>query len=316
VYEIQGRYYHNPDVVADLSTVRVSQEGEDRVLVSPVKGLPPTPTLKVAVQAYAGYQAEILTYAVGMDVEEKARSFEIQTRKMLDRVHGPANPLEITVQLLGRSEPNPTSELAATTVIRILAKTTKAENLSTENFMGPVIENLIQAFPGFTPNLEYPRTSQPKPYLAYFPCLLDRKRVDMAVHFVDGKSSIAVPHRSTPGQHIKQDNYEPNTPVSLDSFGASVKIPLGYQVYARSGDKGSNVNVGFFPQGDSEEEWDWLRAFLTTPKLLELLGEDARDVSRTERVELPNIHAVHFVLFDLLGGGVTDTVRPDSLGKV
>lgn len=303
-------------MVADLSTLKISQEKQDRICVSGVRGLPPPQTLKVAVQAYAGFQAELLIYAVGLDVEEKAKSFEVQTRRMLDQVHSNKDLLELTFQLLGRCEPNPRSQIAATTVMRILAKAPKKENLSTEKFMGPVIENLIQAFPGFTPNLEYPRTGQPKPYLAYFPCLLDRTKVDMQVHFVNKESAISAPHCPTSGVAPKQENYEPTNPVDLKLFGPTVQIPLGYQVYARSGDKGANVNVGFFPQIDSQEEWDWLRSYMTTSKLLELLVEDARCVSRTERVEFPNIHSVHFVLFDLLGGGVTDTTRPDSLGKV
>src|ERR1700694_4632070 len=40
LYEIQGRYYYNPDVIADLKTVKVAQDGKDRVRVWGVKGMP------------------------------------------------------------------------------------------------------------------------------------------------------------------------------------------------------------------------------------------------------------------------------------
>ncbi|WP_264200097.1 acyclic terpene utilization AtuA family protein [Pseudonocardia sp. ICBG601] len=51
LYEIQGPRYLNPDVTVHLDTVRLSQEGPDRVAIGPVTGSPPPPTAKVAVFA-------------------------------------------------------------------------------------------------------------------------------------------------------------------------------------------------------------------------------------------------------------------------
>jgi len=320
MYEIQGRYYYNPDVIADLSYLRIVQEGPDRVHVGAFKGLPPPETLKVAIQAFAGYQAEILVYTIGLDAEEKARSFETQVRKELARKEGDDKQLrKLEVQLFGSCTTDPRSSDAATSVIRVFAQAANEESLSRRNFEYPVIQNLGQAFPGFTPNLEYPRTSQPRPYLAYFPGLINRSKVVMKVHWLDSKDVIAIPHfNGTTSSHtdVLQENYEPRDPVDLLTFGPTVKVPLGHKVFARSGDKGSNVNIGFFPQGDSDEAWDWLRSFLTTKRMLQLLGEDAQAISKIERVEFPQIRCVHFVLFDLLGGGVVNTSRADSLGKV
>ncbi|KAK1761721.1 hypothetical protein QBC33DRAFT_520174 [Phialemonium atrogriseum] len=296
------------------STSTLFGEGPDRVSVSGFKGLSPPQTLKVAIQAYAGYQAEILVYAIGLDIQEKARSFETQLRRDLasKELH------KLDVQILGGCAPDPGSSDAATAVIRVFAQAAKEETLTKRNFEYPLIQNLGQAFPGFTPNLEYARTGQPRPYLAYFPALIDRSKVDMKVHWVGSQDCIAVSHSigTTSGPNeVVQENYEPTNPVGLDAFGPTVRVPLGHKVFARSGDKAANVNIGFFPQGESQEEWDWLRSFLTTQRLIELLGDDARTVSRIERTEFPRIKGVHFVLFDLLGGGVTDTSRPDSLGK-
>jgi hypothetical protein len=139
------------------------------------------------------------------------------------------------------------------------------------------------------------------------------------VRFAGSDQSIVVPHfipKSVSTTGLNQEDYGPSDPVDLQTFGSTVKIPLGYQVFARSGDKGPNVNIGFFTQHYSKEEWDWLRSTLTTAKVLELMGEDSKALSRVERIEFPKIQCVHFVMFDLLGGGVTDTARPDSLGKV
>ncbi|KAF2799635.1 DUF1446-domain-containing protein [Melanomma pulvis-pyrius CBS 109.77] len=318
VYEIQGRYYYNPDVIADLSSLSIFQEGPERVHVSGFKGLPPPQTLKVAIQAYGGYQAEILVYAMGLDIEEKAQSFEEQIRIDLQSSgmdHKPFRKLD--VQILGSCAPDPKSSNAATAIIRVFAQAAEKERLTRFNFEYPVIQNLGTAFPGFTPNLEYPRTSQPRPYLEYFPALISRSKVELKVHWLDSENYITIPHSSLTSNpaDVRQENYEPTDAVDLDSFGRTLRVPLGHQVIARSGDKGSNVNVGLFPQGDSQEEWDWLRSMLTTKKVLELLGDDAAKISRIERVEFPKMKCVHFVLFDFLEGGVTSTSRPDSLGK-
>lgn len=317
MYEIQGRYYFNPDVVADLSVLQVSQKARDLVHVSGFKGLPPPQTLKVAIQAHGGYQAEVLVYAIGLDIQEKARSFETQVRRGLK--DAPAKLRMLEVQTYGTSAPDPQSSDAATAVIRVYAQAEDQESLSRAKFQYPVIQNLGQAFPGFTPNLEYPRTSLPRPFLTYFPALIDRSRVEIEVHWMDSEDTIKVTHvtdKTSDPSNVRQESYEPTNPVKMDTFGPTIQIPLGHKVFARSGDKGANVNVGFFPQGSSADEWDWLRSYLSTDRLILLLGEDAPSVSRIERVEFPNLKCVHFVLFDLLGGGVTDTSRPDSLGKV
>jgi hypothetical protein len=47
LYEIQGPYYYNCDVTADITGITMKQVGEDQVHVYGVKGLPPPPTTKV-----------------------------------------------------------------------------------------------------------------------------------------------------------------------------------------------------------------------------------------------------------------------------
>lgn len=61
----------------------------------------------------------------------------------------------------------------------------------------------------------------------------------------------------------------PTHPLAMGSFGRTVIRPLGDLVYARSGDKGANVNVGFYcAEGEmAARKWDWLRSMLTTEKL-------------------------------------------------
>lgn len=45
------------------------------------------------------------------------------------------------------------------------------------------------------------------------------------------------------------------------------------------------------------------------------MGEDWQEDYWLERVEFPNIYAVHFVIYGILGRGVSGSTRLDSLGK-
>ena len=90
-------------------------------------------------------------------------------------------------------------------------------------------------------------------------------------------------------------------------------MPLGNIVIGRSGDKGPNVNMGLFT--DRPEIWDWLRSFLTLEKMKELVGGDWKPDFKIERVEFPSIYAVHFVIYGILGRGVSSSTLLDNRGK-
>ena len=61
--------------------------------------------------------------------------------------------------------------------------------------------------------------------------------------------------------------------------------------------------------------WSWFRTFLSRAKFTELMGEDWREEFFLERVEFEGILAVHFVIYGILGRGVSGSTRLDSLGK-
>ena len=63
--------------------------------------------------------------------------------------------------------------------------------------------------------------------------------------------------------------------------------------------------------------WQWFRHFMTRKKLQELIGEEDWKEGEyfIERVEFARIRAVHFVVYGLLGRGVSGSTLLDSLGK-
>ena len=74
VYEMgDPTEYITPDAIADFTTIRLSDEGGDRVRVSGVEGRPRTDRLKVSIAYHAGWKATgTLTYA-WPDALDKAR---------------------------------------------------------------------------------------------------------------------------------------------------------------------------------------------------------------------------------------------------
>jgi|SRR5579863_374125 len=89
-------------------------------------------------------------------------------------------------------------------------------------------------------------------------------------------------------------------------------IPLSTIAHARSGDKGNHANVGviaYTPAG-----FEFLGRFLTESRMVQyLLPLRPRQV---ERFEMPGILAYNFLLFDILAGGASRSLRTDSQGKV
>ena len=81
--------------------------------------------------------------------------------------------------------------------------------------------------------------------------------------------------------------------------------------HARSGDKGNRSNIGLIALDPKHY-----------PTLLEQVTADRvkqhfRDLctGNVERFELPNLHALNFVLHDALDGGGTISLRTDAQGK-
>ncbi len=74
VYEMgDPREYITPDCIADFTTVRLEQEGKDRVRVSGVAGRPATDSYKVSIAYLEGYKATGQLTVSGPDALAKAR---------------------------------------------------------------------------------------------------------------------------------------------------------------------------------------------------------------------------------------------------
>jgi hypothetical protein len=126
-----------------------------------------------------------------------------------------------------------------------------------------------------------------------FPALIDASEIDHQV-LMSGQSISIAPAKKTATYPVIRSSYETKDPIALDVFGSTRAAPLGYIVHARSGDKANNSNIGFFVR--HEDEYSWLRSFLSIDRLKALLQEDWIDGDanrRVERCEFPKIWSVH-----------------------
>jgi len=90
------------------------------------------------------------------------------------------------------------------------------------------------------------------------------------------------------------------------------RVPLVHLAHARSGDKGDTANIGLIAYDPAH--YELLLGEVTAPRVKAHLG--ALVAGDVERFELPNVHALNFLLHRALGGGGTISLRTDAQGKV
>jgi hypothetical protein len=81
--------------------------------------------------------------------------------------------------------------------------------------------------------------------------------------------------------------------------------------HGRSGDKGNHANVAVIAY--TEAGFAWLRQHLTCEAVADYFR--ALNPSRVVRYQAANLKALNFVLFDVLGGGASESLRTDTQGK-
>lgn len=211
---------------------------------------------------------------------------EAQIREMLDvsKYH------TLKFRINGSCPPEPTNQDAATVDFRIFAQTAEKSALDSRNFLRPCTDSIMQSYPGATFAVDT-RQALPKPYYEYWVTVLPQSQVKHACNVPHKDLQIPIPAPTETVDFVyEQESYETKSPVDLSEFGPTVRAPLGHIVHARSGDKGSDCNVGFFVR--NPDEWDWLRSALTIDRIRQMLGDDYMG-KPIFRFELPNIWGMY-----------------------
>ncbi|GAA2400007.1 DUF1446 domain-containing protein [Actinomadura vinacea] len=299
LYEIGAPAYAGPDVTTAFDTIRLRQDGPDRVALSGTKGTPPPVTTKVCLNHLGGHRNEMTFVLTGLDVQAKADL----ARAQLEAVFGADRPATVEWTLIGAPGPDPRTQGEATALLRCAVLDPDPEKVG-RVFSGAAVELALAGYPGFT------MTSPPgkgSPYGVYTPAFVPNGEIEHVAVLPDGT------RRGIPAwEGAAPPPYQAPRPARQDRpAGPLVRVPLGRVAGARSGDKGGDANIGVWAR--TGEQWRWLDGFLTVERLAVLLPE-TRDLAVT-RHTLPNLRAVNFVVEGLLREGVSASTRFDPQGK-
>jgi hypothetical protein len=300
LYEIQGVRYLNPDVTTRFDSIRLAQEGPDRVRVSGIRGEPPPPTTKVCINYLGGYKNSVTFVLTGLDIEDKAQLAEQTLWKL---VGGKERFAEASVRLTRSDRFNPHTNDDAFAFLTVTVKDPDINKVG-RAFTNKAIEMALASYPGFF--VTSPPTDA-TPFGVYWPALVPSEVVPHTLVWRGERLPIA------PVQLPENPVVAAVDPVIIagTAGGPTVEAPLGVVCGARSGDKGGNANVGLWTR--RPEAYGWLRDFLTVERFRQLVPE-SRPL-RVERYELPNLLSLNFVVCGLLGDGVAASTRSDPQAK-
>lgn len=149
LYEIQGMFYLNCDVTAEIDKVKFTQVGKDRVELSGVKGRPPPRTTKVGITAFGGYTAELHWALIGLDIPEKIKMAELQMRHRFgqERMN---RFTHWSLTSYGSSPSDPRNQNSCIIDLRLVAQAREREDMSWNNFAKPALDIVMQSWPAAT----------------------------------------------------------------------------------------------------------------------------------------------------------------------
>jgi hypothetical protein len=177
MYEVQSAHYLGPDVTTHLDTIRLRDDGPDRVRISGVRGSAPPARLKVCVNELGGYRNAVEFVLTGLDLEDKAA----WVRAQLD----PRLTASCVTWTLGPLPPEDAeTEEGASTLLRCTVQDPSPDPVG-RAFSSAAVELALASYPGFT------MTAPPgagTPYGVYRAEYVDRSAVTHTVHHADGRT--------------------------------------------------------------------------------------------------------------------------------
>lgn len=344
LYEIQGVQYVNPDANVWFNSIRLDQEAPDRVRVWGVRGSPGPENTKVAINYLGGYRNTMTLVLTGLAIEQKAAVAE---RTLWSLIPGGRESFDsVDVRLTRPDKENPSNNDEALAFLRVTVMDRDEEKVS-RAFSNKVIEMVLASYPGMFTTTP-PSTASS--FGVYWPALIP---ADVPQHevVIDGERILIPPAPTAPKVSVKRQSKK-TTSVGEDETDSVTSTPmltsdpdslttllddlskqrlatdtddtpywdqvettpaaLGLVMGARSGDKGGNANIGVWTRSD--EAYDWLQWYLTLERLRSLMPDETAS-HEIDRVELPNLRALNFVVKGILGRGVAASTRADPQAK-
>ena len=245
LYEIgDPAAYLLPDVVADFSRVRLTQDGPDRVRVEGARGRPPTSSYKVSSTYQDGYRAVATVSIVGTDAARKAeRTGEalIQRARMLFARARHARLLRHPHRSSGRRGILRRQVRRPRVAGSAAAARGGASQPGRAGGVRPRIGSIgLSCAPGTTGI--YSGRPKPTPVVRLFTFFLDKARARKPA--CDPRRRGPVRGRRCRRRRLRSPPRRTTLgPRTASRTGPRSTVPLSRLAYARSGDKGDSSNI-------------------------------------------------------------------------
>ncbi|MDH3491306.1 MAG: DUF1446 domain-containing protein [Gammaproteobacteria bacterium] len=311
LYEIgDPANYLLPDVACDFSNVRLSQVDKYRVGVSGAKGRAPGSDYKVCGTYIDGFRLMGSFFMGGPRVADKIRTSLnawVDRTKRVFEARGLGDYRDVCIEVIGAEDTYGPHARTGDTREAMGKYGLHHDSREALQFAAAEVAYLAtSATPGMS--AFGAGRARPQPLMRVHSALLAKEQVQVQVQVgnkIVKNQSYQSPGASTPAVNSHFEVDESNV---QDDW---VDIELGRLVYARSGDKGRNANVGVIARHS-----DYVPIMLGQLTASAVADYFAHLLDGTvERFEMPGLNALNFVLTDALGGGGGGSLRVDSQGK-
>lgn len=306
--------YITPDVIADFSSIRLSENGKNRVRVEGVKGFEPTELYKVSMAYEDGFKANGSIIISGPNAAQKAETFAkiFWHRCNKDQFEDTSTEfigLNACHGNLAHSAES--SEILLRLGVRAKSKT------DVKRFAKQIPSLILSGPPGVAVISGVPK---PQTVVSYWPALLPKKLIHPEIELYDNGSFInqkTITNTATGSFKASDqcDQISRLARISLKELKTEYEKADWYALericLARSGDKGDTANIGVMAR--TPEAFVFLDQFLTADRIKSYFQDLCHGAVKRYRLE--NMLGFNFLLEESLGGGGTKTLRIDAQGK-
>jgi len=305
VYEMGDPYnYITPDVIADFSTIKLEENGTNRVKVSGIKGYKPTDLLKVSIAYEDGFKSTGSIIISAPNAYKKAQKFAEIFWKRVGIEYEDKLTEFIGLNACHRhlAKYNDTNEVLLRFSVRDHDKS------KFEKFKRKLPALILSGPSGVAVTGGAPALQN---VVSYWPALVPQDISSWKVEVFEKDKVVYSNSGSWDKTGGDVRNVKESRKFNKVFEEETIKVPLIEIAYARSGDKGDMCNIGLIAR--SVEAFEFLGKVMTAERVKDIFKDIVK--GKVERFTVENLLAFNFLLHDSLGGGGTKSLQIDPQGK-